>query len=85
GSEAGAITLASGARIDVGARRTEAAIAAGGTGDRLVGQLVKDPVTLSDVTAYRFAAADQGGTVTFRAPVIGDKRDTVDIRIGGTV
>ncbi|WP_375287342.1 filamentous haemagglutinin family protein [Sphingomonas sp.] len=85
GSETGAITLASGARIDVGARRTEAAIAAGGTGDRLVGQLVKDPVTLADVTAYRFAAADQGGTVGFRAPVIGADRDTVDIRIGGTV
>lgn len=85
GSEAGAITLASGSRIDVGARRTEAAIAAGGTGDRLVGQLVKDPATLSDVTAYRHAAADQGGTVGFRAPVIGADRDTVDIRIGGTV
>ena len=84
GSEAGAITLAAGSRIDVGARRTEAAAATGGTGDRLVGQLVKDPVTLADVTAYRYAAADQGGTVGFRAPVIGDGH-SVDIRIGGTV
>ena len=84
GSEAGAITLASGARIDVGARRTEAAIAAGGTGDRLITQIIKDPSTLTDVTAYRYAAADQGGSVAFRAPVIGDGH-TVDIRLGGTI
>jgi filamentous hemagglutinin family protein len=83
GAESGAITLAEGARIDVGARRTEAAVAAGGTGDRLVTQLIKDPTTLADVTAYRYAAADAGGVVTMRAPVLDG--DVVDIRLGGSI
>jgi filamentous hemagglutinin family protein len=80
-----AITFASGARIDAGARRTEAAIAAGNSGVRLVAQTVKDPFTLADTTVYRMVQADQGGTVSFRAPVVSGVQDTVDVRLGGTI
>ena len=85
GSESAAISIASGALIDVGARRTEAALAVGETGNRLVPQIVKDPATLTDVTVYRFAEADKGGTVSFRAPVIGAAGDQIDIRQGGAI
>ena len=80
-----AITFAAGARIDVGARRTEAALAAGGTGSRLVSQTVKDPFTLADTTVYRLVSPDEGGIVSFRAPVLSGARDTVDVRLGGTI
>jgi hypothetical protein len=78
-----AISIAAGAQIDVGARRTEAALAGGRSGNRLVPQIVKDPVTLTDTTVYRFAGADEGGTVTFRAPVIGEGGNLVNIRLPG--
>jgi len=83
-SETGAITLATGARIDASAVRTQAALAAGDTGNRLVAQLIKDPVSLIDRTAYRLALADTGGKVSLRAPVIG-AGDQIDIRMGGTI
>lgn len=63
-SQSAALTIADGAVIDVGARRTS-----GQTGNRLVAQTVKDPVALTDATVYKFVAADTGGTVILRAPV----------------
>jgi len=80
GSTDAALTIASGARIDVGARRTQAAQAKGNSGNRLIAQTVKDPFTLSDTTVYRFAEADAGGVVTYRAPVVDN---LVDIRLPG--
>lgn len=85
GDDAAAITFASGATIDAGAHRTEAAIAAGKSGNRLIAQTVKDPVSLADTTVYRLAMADTGGTVSFRAPVIGVDGNKVDIRMGGMI
>ncbi|OYU36050.1 filamentous haemagglutinin family protein [Novosphingobium sp. PASSN1] len=70
-----AVTVASGAVIDVSATRP---------GDRLVAATVKDPGTLTQSTAFRLAAGDLGGTVTFRAPVI-ENDSKVDVRIGGTI
>ena len=76
GSDA-ALTLAAGATIDLGARRT---------GNRLVGTPGKDPVTLAAATDYRFIEADAGGTLTLRAPVVDrGAGNQVDIRTGGTV
>lgn len=70
-----AVTVAAGAVIDVSATRP---------GDRLVSTAVKDPATLTQTTAFRLAAGDLGGTVTFRAPVI-ENDSKVDIRNSGTI
>jgi len=80
-----AITIAKGAIIDVGARRTQAAQAAGETGARLVPQVITDAVTGNPITVYRYAAADEGGTVRFRAPVLGTNEDKVAVSLGGSV
>jgi filamentous hemagglutinin family protein len=66
----GAITIASGATLDLGATRTDAAIAIGQTGNRLVPQTVANPNTLVDMTIYDFVTADAGGTLLLRAPVL---------------
>lgn len=84
GDAGAAIVIANGARIDLGARRTEAAQALGETGNRLVEQIVKDPNTLADTTVYRFVEADRGGKLSFRAPVIGAAGDEVDLRLGSS-
>jgi filamentous hemagglutinin family protein len=57
----GAISIAQGAVIDVSALQTEAH-----PGNRLV------PLSRSDGTYYSYVPADIGGTVTLRAPLIGD-------------
>ncbi|WP_310475598.1 hypothetical protein, partial [Sandarakinorhabdus sp.] len=74
----GSIVVAPGARIDVAARRP---------GIRLVEQLRKDPLTLSDTLTYNYAQSDTGGSVAFRAPVTldGANRETVDIRYAGSI
>ena len=64
GTQTAALTIVEGAVIDVGARRTS-----GQTGNRLIAQTVKEPGTGNDVLVYRFAEADKGGTVLYRAPV----------------
>ncbi|WP_298191391.1 filamentous haemagglutinin family protein [Novosphingobium sp.] len=74
-ADTAAVTVASGAVIDVSATRP---------GDRLVSTVVKDPATLTQTTAFRLAAGDLGGTVTFRAPVI-ENDSKVDIRSSGTI
>jgi filamentous hemagglutinin family protein len=72
---AGAITVDSGAAIDVTAAQTAAH-----PGDRLV-QLDR-----SNGSYYSLVAADIGGTVTFRAPVInGAGGDTVAVAVHGAV
>lgn len=76
GSETAAISLASGAMLDVSAHRT---------GDRMLPTIVKDPVTLLETTAFRFVEGDLGGTVNFRAPVIGVNANLVDISNAGTI
>jgi len=81
GSESAALTIAGGATIDVGARRTQAEARVG----RLIPQVITDPATGSPVTVYRYAEPDQGGTVTFRAPVIGAKRDKVALSQRGSI
>lgn len=81
GSETARLVIEAGATIDVGARRTQAAVAAGGTGNRLVAETTKDPVSLSDLTVYRYVAADSGGDVLLRAPVIGSDRDRIGIEL----
>ena len=80
-----AITLAPGARIDAGARRTQAANAVGETGARLLPEVITDPLTLTKSTVYRYVEADSGGTVHFRAPVIGAGGDQVALSVGGTI
>jgi filamentous hemagglutinin family protein len=79
GTGSGAIGIADGAVVDVGARRTQAALAAGKPGARLVAETAKS-ATLVDQTVYRYVEADQGGSITLRAPVIGSGGDQVDIR-----
>jgi len=81
GSEAASLTIASGATIDVGARRTQAEPGVG----RMIPQVITDPATGSPVTVYRYAEPDQGGTVTFRAPVIGAGRDKVALSQRGSI
>ena len=80
-----AITIASGATIDLAATATQAALAAGLTGNRLVAKTVKDPNTLVNDTAYDFVAADTGGTLLLRAPVVGDNENLVNIALHGSV
>ena len=75
--DAGAISVASGAAIDLSARRP---------GDRLVAQQRTDPRTLNQVTAYTLVEGDQGGTLTLRAPVISQAGgDTVNVDFAGAV
>jgi filamentous hemagglutinin family protein len=83
--KAGAITIANGAVIDVGARRTQAALAADETGARLVPQLQTDPLTSQTFTVYTYAAPDTGGTVVLRAPVLGAGEDKVAVGLHGTI
>lgn len=85
GNTGGAIALANGARIDLGARRTEAALAAGTSGNRLVASTVKDPDTLVDTTVYNFVEADAGGALNLRAPLVGSQGDQVDVRLGAAI
>jgi filamentous hemagglutinin family protein len=80
-----AITIERGAVIDVGARRTQAALALGESGGRLVPQIVTDQATGTPVTVYRYAEPDAGGTVTLRAPVIGAAKDKVAVSLGGSI
>jgi hypothetical protein len=61
----GAITIAAGARIEARALQSEVRLASGLTADRLV------PVFNTSLPQFLYAQADQGGLVTFRAPVIG--------------
>ncbi len=64
----GAIAVASGAIIDVSAKRP---------GDRLV------PLVLNGVKYYNYVQGDLGGTVTLRAPVVGPAGDnTVNVTVG---
>ncbi|TNE43808.1 MAG: filamentous hemagglutinin N-terminal domain-containing protein [Sphingomonadales bacterium] len=81
GSESASLTVASGATIDVSATRS---LAEPGVG-RLIPQVITDPATGSPVTVYRYAEPDQGGTVAFRAPVIGANRDKVALSQRGTI
>ncbi|OYW16586.1 MAG: hypothetical protein B7Z39_01005 [Novosphingobium sp. 12-64-8] len=74
-ADSAALTVASGATIDVAAARTA---------DRLVAVSVKDPQTLVLTTAYRQVAGDLGGTLTYRAPLIRND-SAVDLRAAGTV
>lgn len=80
-SDAAAITIDQGATIDVGARRTQAEPGIG----RLVPQVITDPATGTPTTVYRYAEPDLGGTVTFRAPVIGDGRNKVALSQRGSI
>lgn len=81
----GAITIAQGAVIDLSASATQTALAAGQTGNRLVSQTVIDPNTLVNRTVYQFVAADTGGNLHLRAPVIGTGQNLVNISAKGTV
>lgn len=78
GSQGALLAIESGARIDVGARRTS-----GQTGNRLVAQTVTDPGSLTPVTVYNFVTADQGGTISFRAPVDDATSTKVNISLPG--
>lgn len=70
-SGSGAITVASGAGIDVSAANT-------------TGRLVQ--VVKNGVTDYTYVAPDQGGTVSFRAPVSGgDSAETLNVGVAGVV
>ncbi|WP_168356039.1 filamentous haemagglutinin family protein [Sphingomonas gei] len=80
-----AIDIANGAIIDVGARRTQTARGAGETGARLVPQVITDPATGNSVTVYRYAAADAGGIVRLRAPVLGAGEDKVAVSPRGSI
>lgn len=85
GDTGGAIAIDAGATIDLGARRTQAALAANTTANRLVRNTVKDPLTLVNKDVYQFVAADKGGTLSLRAPIIGSGMDEIDVRLKGTI
>lgn len=75
--EGGSIAVASGAAIDVSAKRP---------GDRLVGELRTDPRSLNQITAYSYVEGDQGGTLTLRAPVVTSAGvQSVDANFAGTL
>jgi filamentous hemagglutinin family protein len=76
-----AITIANGAVIDVGARRTQADPGVG----RLVPQTITDVSTGTPTTVYYYVVPDTGGTVTFRAPVIGANYDKVALSQKGSI
>lgn len=80
-SDSAAISIADGATIDVGARRTQADPGVG----RLIPQEITDSTTGSVVTVYSYVEPDTGGTVTFRAPVIGASHDKVALSQLGTI
>ncbi len=68
---AGALTIASGAVIDVSATDTAPRIVEGEE---------------NGLVTYNYVAADQGGTVTLRAPVIGaDNAETVNVSFAGAI
>jgi filamentous hemagglutinin family protein len=69
-----AVTLATGAEINVSALRP---------GYRLVAQDSKDPVTFAATTVYRYAEADKGGDVRLRAFIALD--NTINIRHSGNI
>jgi filamentous hemagglutinin family protein len=70
-SGSGAITVASGAVIDVGADHTNARIVEG---------------RQNNLTTYNYVAADQGGTLVLRAPVTGaDGAQSVNVQFAGAV
>jgi filamentous hemagglutinin family protein len=81
----GAITLAAGSTINVSATATQAALAAGQSGNRLVAEAVENPNTLVNQTVYQFVAADTGGNVLLRAPVVGDNANVVNISVKGGI
>ena len=83
GNAGAAISIANGAVIDVGARRTQAALTAGETGARLVAQTVSEGAGAG--TVYRFVDADRGGIVTLRAPVIGAGGNQVAVSQNGRI
>lgn len=85
GDTGGAIAINAGAVIDLGARRTQAALAANTTANRLIRTTIKDSVTLVNKDVYQFVAADTGGTLSLRAPIIGSGMDEIDVRLKGTV
>ena len=85
GDTGGAISINAGATIDLGARRTQSALAANTSGNRLIKVIVKAPGTLINTDTYQFVAADKGGALSLRAPVIGDAMDKVDVRLTGAV
>ncbi|MFZ4689694.1 MAG: filamentous hemagglutinin family protein [Polymorphobacter sp.] len=74
----GNIVVASGARIDVAARRP---------GARLISQIRKDAQTLNDSLTYNYAQSDVGGTVSFRAPIVLTEvgKQSVNIAYAGTI
>lgn len=76
-----AIDIQNGAIIDVGARRTQADPGVG----RLIPQVITDPATSNPVTVYTYAEPDKGGTVSFRAPVIGADHDKVALSQRGSI
>jgi filamentous hemagglutinin family protein len=69
-----AITIDSGAQIDVSALRP---------GNRLIEEVATDPLTLLESKVFRLAPGDRGGTVSYRAPVLAD--NSVAITADGTV
>jgi len=79
GNTGGAITLAGGATLNLSATRS------GVNGNRLIAQTVKDPATLVDKIVYQYVAADTGGTLSLRAPVLTDNNNLVNISLGATV
>ncbi len=47
--------------------------------------MITDPATGNPVTVYRYAAPDTGGTVSFRAPVLGIGEDKVNVSLHGQI
>ena len=64
-----ALTIASGARLDVSALRP---------GDRPIAEIAIDPQTRLESTFFRLASGDLGGTVSFRAPLLAGNRVAFD-------
>lgn len=74
--QSGSISVASGAKLDLGTRRL---------GDRLIAHQQVDPTTHNQITAYTFVEADKGGQLLLRAPVISQTGgDSVNIDFAGT-
>lgn len=85
GTENAALTIAAGAIIDVGARRTQSALANGDTGARLIPETITNATTGQLVTVYRYVEPDKGGTVNLRAPVLGADENKVAVSVGGSI
>ena len=73
-AETAALSIASGATIDVRAVRS---------GDRIIDEVITDPITKLESIIYRLARGDAGGSLTLRAPVLAG--NTVNIANSGTV